>query len=221
MKRTFAVLGCIVFLNCLCFGIESELGVKKITAGTNITVSPTGGTGNVTVTGTTFSTSTVLAIKAGTNITVSPANGAGGDVTINSTGGGLPDTTTFYFELGSGGDVYVSSNSFEASPGVYYTAVSTYVITAYQAFNIVASTVSVTKYNIAYTSSTGSTIEYSYPTTDLSVNQNSKYSAWVSTRIAINFQDSIAVHITSVPTQGTLPAAWGMRFKAWRFWKAD
>jgi hypothetical protein len=54
-----------------------DVGVTKITAGNSITISPTTGVGNVTVTN-----SGVTSIVAGQNITISPTNGKGA-VTVN------------------------------------------------------------------------------------------------------------------------------------------
>jgi hypothetical protein len=63
-------------------------GVTQIVAGTNVTVSPAGGTGIVTVNST--ASGGVTQIIAGTNVTISPAGGTGA-VTVNSSGsGGLP-----------------------------------------------------------------------------------------------------------------------------------
>ena len=60
--------------------------VSQIVAGTNITISPSGGTGVVTINAS-GGTGGVTQIIAGTNITISPAGGTGA-VTINSSGGG-------------------------------------------------------------------------------------------------------------------------------------
>jgi hypothetical protein len=59
-------------------------GVTQIVAGTNVTVSPPGGTGIVTVNST--ASGGVTQIIAGTNVTISPAGGTGA-VTVNATGG--------------------------------------------------------------------------------------------------------------------------------------
>jgi hypothetical protein len=72
-------------------------GVTQIVAGTNVTVSPGGGTGVVTVNAV---SSGVTQIVAGTNVTVSPGGGTG-VVTVNSTGGGGGGATTFAFSAGS------------------------------------------------------------------------------------------------------------------------
>ncbi len=60
-------------------------GVTQLIAGTNITLSPTSGTGVVTINAS-GGTSGVTQIVAGTNITLSPAGGTG-VVTINASGG--------------------------------------------------------------------------------------------------------------------------------------
>lgn len=57
-------------------------GVSQITAGTGVTISPSGGTGNVTINA---SIGGVSSIVAGTGITISPVGGTGA-VTINSSG---------------------------------------------------------------------------------------------------------------------------------------
>ena len=64
--------------------VTPSSGVASIVAGTNVTISPTDGLGNVTINA---SGGGVTSIVAGTNVTISPTNGLGA-VTINSSGGG-------------------------------------------------------------------------------------------------------------------------------------
>jgi hypothetical protein len=73
-------------------------GVSQILAGTNVTVSPVGGTGVVTINAT-GGGGGVSQIIAGSNITISPAGGTGA-VTINSTpagGASIPSGTVMSF----------------------------------------------------------------------------------------------------------------------------
>tara|TARA_R110000744_G_scaffold104220_1_gene199637 strand:+ start:2164 stop:2952 length:789 start_codon:yes stop_codon:yes gene_type:complete len=62
-------------------------GVTQIVAGTDISITPTGGTGAVTINST--ATGGVSQIIAGNNVTISPTGGTG-NVTINAT---IPSTT--------------------------------------------------------------------------------------------------------------------------------
>ena len=64
------------------FDISSDSGVTQIVAGNDISISPVGGTGIVTINST--SQGGVTSLIAGTNITLDPATGLG-DVTITST----------------------------------------------------------------------------------------------------------------------------------------
>jgi hypothetical protein len=80
-------------------------GVAQLLAGTGITLSPSGGTGTVTVTA---SGAGVSQIIAGTNVTISPSGGTGA-VTVNASGGsGNLTTLTF-----ASGTTITPPNGFE------------------------------------------------------------------------------------------------------------
>ena len=75
-------------------------GVTQIVAGTDISISPSGGTGAVTINST--ATGGVSQIIAGTNVTISPSGGTG-NVTINATGSStdkVNETTKGYLTQG-------------------------------------------------------------------------------------------------------------------------
>jgi hypothetical protein len=97
-----------------------ESDVTKIIAGTNISVSPTSGLGDVTIS----SKGGVSSIKAGTNVSISPTTGLG-DVTINAAGGGVSKivagTNVSISPTTGVGDVMISS-SF---PYIQYTTDNT------------------------------------------------------------------------------------------------
>jgi hypothetical protein len=96
-------------------------GVTQIIAGTNITISPVGGTGIVTVNANnpvsaSYALSSsyaanggVTQLLAGSNITLSPTNGRG-QVTISSTGGGGPYFNTATGSYGSFYDTTTQTN---------------------------------------------------------------------------------------------------------------
>ena len=65
------------------FNISSDSGVTQIVAGNDISISPVGGTGIVTINST--SQGGVTSLIAGDNITLSPITGLG-DVTVNAPG---------------------------------------------------------------------------------------------------------------------------------------
>jgi len=103
----------------------SAAGVTQIIAGTNITISPAGGTGAVTVNAT---SSGVTQIVAGSGISVSPVGGTG-VVTVTASGGGSyslgGSLTTGNVTLGSGAGSGATVNSVSGLDGNHQISITT------------------------------------------------------------------------------------------------
>ncbi len=230
MKKII-VFGVVMFFGLTsAFALSSSIsnGVNSIIAGTNVTVSPTGGQGDVTVTAT-DSTGTVSSIIAGTNITITPTGGTGA-VTINAAaGGGLPETTTFYAYLSGGvGEVFIATNSF--IPITSILATSSWTITGVKAYNTFTSSCASTAYSIAWSSMTGATCPWQYITTNIGVAANTQMSStddingWTAVLstcpATLPVNSTLSLHIAESQaikgfTQSTFPSRYGMIIRAW------
>ena len=102
--------------------ISNVTGVSKITAGSNITVSPSGGTGNVTVG---VTDTGVTQITAGTAIDISPGTGKG-NVTVDNTGVTqiIAGTNVSISPIGGTGAVTVNASG-GSSGGIQYPTANT------------------------------------------------------------------------------------------------
>jgi len=147
--------------------------------------------------------------------------GDGSALTGVATSGGVL-VSTFTLNLISGGDVFVASGTFLPNMGSEYMVTqATWNITGVRCFTNYVSTVGPTSFNIAYSTDTGATTTYSYLyTSSITVQQNSKFSAWAGIpdnggTITI-WPTVLSLHTFAIPGSGTLPQEYGCVIKYWR-----
>jgi len=169
-------------------------GVSSIIAGTHISLSPVGGTGDVTVNvvdsdpvmSSTF-TATFLA--------------SGGDVFVSSTA--------------------VGASPMIPNMGAYgVVESSTWNITGVKCYTLNTSTVGPTSFNIAVSSDIGNTKTFTMMfTSSVTVQQNQMYSAWVTPNANATITTTptlLALHTYAIPASGTLPSEYGCLIRYWR-----
>jgi hypothetical protein len=139
---------------------------------------------------------------------------------------GLPASgvtaSTFTLVLHSGGDVFVSSGSFAPNLGMTHVFdYSTVTVTGVKCYTLYTSTTNSTYFNIARSSDTGNFSGWDYMFSNrIEVSTNAKYTTdWVvptGTALFSALPTAVSLHVTGVPTTGTLPQEYGCVIRYWR-----
>jgi len=127
-------------------------------------------------------------------------------------GGGVVVSTYCPNIIHVGGDVFVASGTFNPIYGaIYRVQQSTWEITGLSFYNFGSSSVGSTWYNLAYSSSTGSTTTWEYVNSyNIEVTTNTKASGIIEVHKNIPPGSFLALHVTSIPASGTLPNEFGV-----------
>lgn len=180
------------------------IGVRQIRAGTNITLSPGDGRGEVEI-------SAAAAAAGGDNQAVNTA------------------TMTWVICKG-GGAVFLATSSWVSIPGCMFdTGTSTIQVTEVRAWTMTPSTAldGNTKFNLKVATTTNVLFgpgNWFHRASSVSVISSSdttiepiRYSNWQSTGFAMNPGDYISVDISSVPSGGApLAENWGYEVRGWK-----
>ena len=178
-----------------------DIGITG-TPGTTAELTFEGGTGNVKSSGT---------------VTATAYYGDGSALTGITGGSGF---TTYYMTLSGGGDVYTATNTFAPISGAIWHVPSTITVTGLSAYVVYTSSVDKCDFNLAYSTCTDDTTIWSYLRTDdisIPVNTKSPTATWTTDVSSTAYTGQMfAVHITSIPGSGNLPAEYGIKIKYWR-----
>lgn len=131
--------------------------------------------------------------------------------------GAATANSTFTFRLGVGGEVFIATNVFIPVAGAYGTiGKSTWNIIDVRPYTLDVSSVARTSMRVAVSSATGGANVWAYRTQELHVSTNNKWGVWYSTAFPIMYNESFALHITTIPASGTLPSNFGVLLRVWK-----
>ena len=145
------------------------------------------------------------------------------------TGGDPSVISTFTFTLGSGGDIYTSTSSFIAIPGVFWSVYrDTVVFIDVQPFVLNNSTIGDTVMSVMRSTATGnsntnvsiSSVAWgNFQPIDASsytVKNGQKYGATVATSAVVNASETLALWVVSSPSSGTIPSEYGVNIRYYK-----